>query len=482
MGAVVEIEAGRLQRLSGFLESVTPILALQLARAVEIDRLRGGPLPHDRILEALRPRLREASQRLDRTFTPRRLVCSAFEDLLVDSRLRKQRGRIVRSSIAPVWAWLTRDLAPAETEPALDAIREKLMNGGPDFAGAEIDAFQRTAAEAILKAIPAFDTRDLRAADAVRALGPDVAADAYDMARMMEMAGEVRALQRMLPRPMHAISDDDIARIRAVFERLTQSHPDGASYIPFFVLARLDKPWEALRLAGALSRKLDDVVLSRTDVGAIGETLLSDLEDCVERLSKVRKDELNAAYALAQVSSFANISTGIVRELGIKRDGVWGRRLMQVRGGMSDQMERLIGRAPKDIAVTLPTARRGGFGLSAKRRMPDLMRTLDPVKAAKAIEMAKLIAGSRPHGTAGAFAGLLKQVDAQVSKSLRSYTHDLADEVHGLPAHGQASAAKFVDQAVALTAVLDGNAEADTLRRRVQAALILAEPPGEMVA
>ena len=88
------IDAGRLERLDGFLGSVTPTLALQLARAVEIDRLQGGALPHDAILAALRPRLREASRRLQRTLTPRRLICAVFEDILVDSRLRKQRGLV----------------------------------------------------------------------------------------------------------------------------------------------------------------------------------------------------------------------------------------------------------------------------------------------------------------------------------------------------------------------------------------------------
>lgn len=474
------INAGRLERLGGFLGSVTPTLALQLARAVEIDRLRGGALPHDDILTALRPRLREATRRLDRTPTPQRLVCSAFEDLLVDDRLRKQRGRIARSSIGPVWSWLTQTLAPVAAEQALGAIREKLLNGGPDFADAEVDAFQRIAAEAILNAIPAPDMTDIRAAEAVGALGPDVAADAHDMARMMEMASEVRGLQRQLPRPMPVLGDEDIARIRTVFERVATTHPDSASYIPFFVLGRLAKPWEAMRLAGALTRKADDTLISRTDLGQIGETLLSDLDGCVERLTAIRAPELDAGYALAQVVTFSNLSTGIVRELGIKRDGLWGRHLMQVRGGMADQMERLIARASKEIAATLPTVRRGGFGLGG-RRVPDLTRSLDPQRAAKAVELAKLIAGSRPHAVAGAFAGLLIQVDEQVTTLLRRYTQGLADAVHELGQDGYPSAAKFVEQAVALTAAIDGPQEAATLKRRVAAALAIAAP-AEMVA
>lgn len=480
MGADVPIDAGRLERLDGFLGSVTPMLALQLARAVEDDRLRGGALPHDAILAALRPRLREAADRLHRTFTPRRMVCVAFEDVLVDHRLRKQRGRIARSSIEPVWQWLIHTLSPVATEAALDAIREKLLNGGPDFAGPEVQTFQKIAAEAILNAIPTPDMKDARAADAVAALTPDVAADAHDMARLMEIGAEIENLKRALPRPVHAIGEEHVARIRVIYERVVEAHPDCASYIPFAVMGRLDRPWEALRVAGAMTRKTDDIMISRTDAGQIGETLLADLEDCVEMLASIRPVELKAAVALPCVIAFSNISTGMVREIGIKREGLWGKRLMQVRGGMSAQMERLIARAPREIAVTLPTVRRGGFGLRGAR-VPDLTRTLDPQKAAKAIELARLIAGSRPHGMAGAFAGLLTQVDDAVTANLRRYTHDLADEVHALGQAGAASSAKFVDQAVALTAALDGQQEADTLRRRVTAALVIA-PPDEKVA
>ncbi len=475
------IDPGRLERLDEFLHHVTPTLALQLARAVEVDRLRGGALPHEEILGALRPRLREAGQRLPRLPTPRRLICAVFEDLLVDDRLRKQRGRIARSSIAPVWDWLTGALAPAELGPALEAVREKLVNGGADFADAEVGAFQRLAAAAILAAVPTPDIKDVRCAAAVAALGPDVAADAHDMARMMEMADDMRALQRATPRPLPALNDDDIAVFRAAFDRMARTHPDCASYVAFFVLARLRKPWEALRLAGALTRKSDDVKLSRTDLGQIGEALLADLEDCIARLTQMRASAVDSAIALAQVSTFAEVSTGIVRELGIRRDGAWGRRMTQLRGEMADEMERLLSRAAKDIAATLPTVRRGGFGLRGVRRVPDLSRSFDPQKAERALELAKLIAGSRPHALAGAFAGLLTKVDEAATANLRRYAGNLIDEVHAMGLDGPPGARRFVDHAIALTAALDGQQDADTLRRRVNAALAIA-PAAESAA
>ena len=48
------------------------------------------------------------------------------------------------------------------------------------------------------------------------------------------------------------------------------------------------------------------------------------------------------------------------------------------------------------------------------QRVPDLTRTLDRMKAARAVEVATLIAGARPHAMAGAFSGFLSDVDEEV--------------------------------------------------------------------
>ncbi len=465
------MDIARLHRLDGFLGSVTPSIALRLAKAVETDRLRGGALPHDEILSALRGKLREAQNRLSRVASPRRLVCAAFEDLLVVDRRRKQRGRIVRSSIAPVWRWLTETLLPPDALALLDAIRDRLLNASAEFADAEVAAFQKAAAAALLAAIPSSEPGDARASAAVKALGSaDIACDAHDMARMMEIGPQVLRLQREFPKPMHTLSENDIWVTRAVWERITESDPDCASYIVFLMLGRLEKSWEIMRLAGALSRKTNDVVVSRTDAGFVGDLLLSDLEDCIEVLRAMRTDAIDPAVVLAQVETFANLSTGIVREIGIKRDGIWGKRLMAARGGMSGEVERLLGRARKDIVGTLPMARKGGFGLRATGRAPDFTRTFDPAKAKRAIAYATILAGAKPHAMAGAFAGLLAEIEEPVGEHLRHYTTEMLDELHGIDAARRPQAEVYVAHAIALTGLLMGAAEGDLMRRRAAVA------------
>ena len=103
--------------LKAFLGGLPGHIAARLAMAVEIDRLLDGHvLPHDDILEGLRPVLRRDQG--ERTPTPLRLFCRPFQDLLTCApRTRQAEGRASR---APAWCrcgtgW-PQTLLPGETD------------------------------------------------------------------------------------------------------------------------------------------------------------------------------------------------------------------------------------------------------------------------------------------------------------------------------------------------------------------------------
>ncbi len=113
--------------LKAFLGSLNGDIAARLASAVETDRLLDGRvLPHDTILDGLRPALR--GLQAGRTPTPLRLFCRPFEDLLTCApRKTKQKASISRASLLPVWLWLGRDLIPAETEAYITETKALIM-------------------------------------------------------------------------------------------------------------------------------------------------------------------------------------------------------------------------------------------------------------------------------------------------------------------------------------------------------------------
>src|SRR6478736_4448028 len=114
--------------LKAFLGGRRGITKPSLAMAVEVDRLMDGhTLPHDDIMEGLRPVLRR--ENYDRTPTPLRLFCRPFQDLLTSMPRRvKQKGSIGRGTLVPAWNWLSQTLLPAETAAFSAECRALVLN------------------------------------------------------------------------------------------------------------------------------------------------------------------------------------------------------------------------------------------------------------------------------------------------------------------------------------------------------------------
>src|SRR5260221_411172 len=78
-------------------------------------------------------------------------------------------------------------------------------------------------------------------------------------------ADDILGVQKRLVKPVTGLSDDDIAFLRDEFDRLNVRDPDLAPYIALVAMGRLERPWEALRLAAVLSRKATDTLMANTD-------------------------------------------------------------------------------------------------------------------------------------------------------------------------------------------------------------------------
>jgi hypothetical protein len=305
--------------LSGFLGQLPEAVAARLAKAVEVDRLIGGTgLPHDVILRALRPQLRQSPERGARLQTPQRFFCRPFEDLLVGpQRSLKQKGRIARDSINPVWNWLAIELMPARHAEIGQQLRDAILHARE---GEMAERCAELWAESSAALMPELASEKKKTVAATKLGGMALAEDAAEMALVLGAAQEIGVLQGRLPKPIVNLTEDDVAFLRDCFDRLNESNPDIASYVPFIVMGRLERPWETLRLIGALSRKSNDAMIANTDLGAVGELLFSDLDDYVKKIQAARPADFDAEALLNNLAGFTELSTGMVKELGISRD------------------------------------------------------------------------------------------------------------------------------------------------------------------
>jgi hypothetical protein len=450
--------------LQSFLGSLPEGMAARLAKAVEVDRLADGTgLPHDIILEGLRPVLRRC-QPPQRTPDPLRLFCLPFEDLLFcGARKDKQKGRILRSSIAPVWNWLGQTLAPEETRSYREEIKSLVLAYKLEEALECASKFWPVVGEALRTAI-AKDGKSARVA-----LGGDlVLGDAEDISLLLSAGPAMVEIQHMLPKPVPMLTDELLWSLRRIYDRVVESVVDAAPYVPVVAMGRLAKPWEALKLALLVTHQTQDTLISSTDMGLVGDILFNRMEDCRAAIHATRHPNFDVGALLENLAGFTEISSAIVKEIEILRRGKWGQRLLKDRAAVGAVMDGFMERAPKDIAAALPTQKMGFTGSS---RVSDFSRSADPERVERALRYAKLMDGCRRLAAAASFGAKLQDAIDEATQTLRGYNEDVVKELRTAAGPRREIVECQFQLAAELTALLFSAEEAEFLRRRGKAAL-----------
>ena len=455
--------------LKRFLASLPSDKALTLAAAVERGRLMGDrKLPADLILDGLRPQLRRMNAR--RLPTPQRLVCDAFSDFLVqDGREFKQLGRIARGPFRALWRWLQREGLRVTLADFEQQIARATLNRD---ARVQDDLVHRLQHE-IVGIVRSVFERAGEGSSERRALvqkfgGEEAFADVEEIVLLLSGAGDFAPL-RALPRRIDMLSEQYTVFVRDVYDQIAPRRPELCPYIGLMVLARLKRPWEALRLASVVSRRTNETLFSSNDMGVVGDMLLADMENLALDIASVRPDMLDPDEVLNKLERFVQMSGGLVREIGAKREGHWGQRLIKIRQLTSDAMDALIARTPREITAALPVQRQS-FGGRGPRR-PDLSREPDITKVERALLWGRLLAGATPYAGGGSFYATHKDAFEEVSQYLRSYADSMVTELRSLARDKRPRAEAYLSYAETLSDTVLGVEETDQMRRRVAAAL-----------
>jgi hypothetical protein len=402
---------------------------------------------------------------VERTPTPLRVFCRPFEDIISEHRPReKQKGRITRANIAIVWNWLGQTVIPEETAGYTREARSLVLSGRSEQAVAYAAGFWTYAAKAMRDAI-ARDRRTARSA----LHGDAVLADAEEMALLLSVGPAVMEIQRVLEKPVVELTDELLWKLRDIHERLSASAPDAAPYVAVIAMNRLLHPWEALKLPQLITRQTKDTLIASTDMGLVGELLLADIETHGNAVRAARHPMFDPKELINHLANFAELSSCIVREMEIRRDGKWGKRLLADRAAVAEAMEGLMEHAPTEIAAMLPTLKSGSYG--GGPRIPDFSKPVDDEKAERGLRYASLLRGCELYAAMGSFAAAQKTAMEQVCQHLRGYNDDLVKEMRSVGGPRRAVAERQYGLAVELTAILFSAEEAEFLRRRGKAAL-----------
>jgi hypothetical protein len=402
----------------------------------------------------------------DRTPTPLRAFCIPFEDLFtLLPRKAKQKGRIARGSVAPVWSWVSQSLLPDETKAYSAKFRALIIANKHTEAREHAASFWPVAGAAIQHAL----ATDAGAKAARGILGAQlIVDDAVEMALLLSIGHEVLEIQRILPKPVPSLTDELLWALRAVYDRLTSATPDAAPHVAVISMHRLAKPWEALKLPLMVSRQTQDTLISSTDMGLVGEIIFGDIEAYGKFVREARQPVFDADALMENLSAFNSLSNGIVKGIDMRRDGKWGQRLMKDRAQLADVMDSYMERAPKELAGALPMQKGGTF--TGGPKVPDFSRPIEPEKTERGLRYAKLVAGCKALAASASFGASQKKAEEDICQMLRSYNEDVVKELRTAEGPRRPVVESQFDVVCALTSILFSEEEAEFLRRRGRAA------------
>ncbi len=459
--------------LQKVLEQLPERAAIRLASAIETDRLRGGSkLPHDIILKGLRPTLLDLYPPPAHIPTPMRLFFEPFEDFIYDGWQReKQRGRVSRSSVTPIWNWLADKLMGQELNRISDTIiKHVICNDQQALADATAELHKTTAA-ALSGALKGLQPDTKAYKQVSKELGDArVIEDARDILSVLEVAPLVLEVKALLPRPILDIGDEEIDILRPFYDTFNEKYPDHLPSLLLIVMGRMPQPWLILRVTQRLTNADSDLLISRTNVGIVGELLFEEAESLAKYFYSIRSIDEQVEEVLLNLTYFTNLMSGITQELGIRKDGKWGKRLLACRTLVSEAMEHHIERLPRMLDDALPTGKFGRFGAKGVVR-PDLSDWPKADRITAASQLAILLDGSRDVAGQAAFGALHKEMFETSKLLLVNYGERIVDEIRSREGEDRERAQAYLDKTVELTRIILGDTDADLLVRRGRAAV-----------
>ena len=246
-----------------------------------------------------------------------------------------------------------------------------------------------------------------------------------EMALLLAAGEVIEQLSALLPAPVASFNEQLVWEVRDIYDRLVNRHPDAAPYVAVITMNRLSRPWEALRLPLLVTRHTDETLISKTDMGLVGEILFARME----ALQAIHPGDAPSALRRRKADGAGQ---GVRRSFQHHRQG--NRAQASRASGASacwpsasqigNVMESFMERAPREVGAALPMQKATGA---------DFSKPLAPEKRDMALRYARLVAGSRNFAAAASFAAKQHATSEELRSMLKRYNEDLVKALKAEP-------------------------------------------------
>jgi hypothetical protein len=393
---------------------------------------------------------------------PARLFFTPLEPFLVDDRPdRKHNGRIARSSLDPIWEWISTDLMPAEVKAYSDQAKELLLAGDAKKAEQLARALQDRVVLRLQETFATIQQDDkARRRLAVRIGTPQALDEITDIHGVLKVRDALAIIGSRLPALIRNLADEQLDNVKALLDSPIARHRETFLYALILVMSRLGTPWQLIRLA---VRAADSDVAARvadTPFAVAVTIVLADVERLVGRL----RDALKGASASTIAALIKDIHDGaraLRTEMDLSGDSPWARQLAALRTTVSALLKTEIDTTPGRVRRLLrPRA--------AKEIAPDSI--LDATDVAETETAVELVSICRTYASELAVNELTSRVFSELQNYLDTGTSPLLDGLRGCGSADRKFRLSQVDAAVRFSAKIFGPNYAALLAKAAEVA------------
>jgi hypothetical protein len=359
----------QIERIWEFLQRLTPLTRSCLLAELERLELCGVEMPGSADIQAkLRAEFRKDGSSQSRAGDPARCFFAPLEPVLIDGAPEHENsGRIPRSSLSPIWEWISRDLLPTMARDYVDEINKLTAADKPKELRKAAVTFQTKVLKYLENALGSPEAvHQTRAKLAIYTASPSAYHDLTKMMCVLRARDALAKFDDALPAKIEKFDDATVAKVTALLKTLGKAHADALPFGLAIVAKRLKTSWQLIYLATKAAPGKRAADLAATPHAITVTMVLDQMEDARSALRMaLRKNRvLVARDILVALYDTEHALQVRIHELD---ESEWGARLIKLMDAIAALVEDEVSRFPDEVGHVLGSrSLRGGQSLTRR--------------------------------------------------------------------------------------------------------------------
>jgi len=342
------------ERIWDFLQRLTPQTRSFLLSELERLETCGVDVPGSADIQAkLRTEFRKDGSTLNRA-SPSRHFFAPLEALLVDGAPEHPNsGRIARSSVAPIWEWISRDLLPTMARDYNTQMKDLIAADKQREAQQAASIFQTKVAKSLEGVLASPEgAAQVRTKLAAYTASPAAYGDVAKIMGALRAREALAKFDDALPAKIAKFDDPQVAKITALLDTFRKKNAPAVPFALALLARRLKTPWQLIRLATKAARTKKAADVAATPYGISVSMVLDQLEDkrLALRMALKHNRIVNAREILVEIYDAEYALQVRIDEF---EESEWGARLRAIMDAIATLVEAEVSRFPPDVGHVL---------------------------------------------------------------------------------------------------------------------------------